>query len=64
MRMRGARDSRPVDGEAWEAVTFLKKSNQKTFATLDRVRFTALGLVKKSVLASFCSQKEVLPFLC
>jgi hypothetical protein len=53
-----------VDGEAWEAVTFLKKSNQKTFATLDRVRFTALGLVKKSVLASFCSQKEVLPFLC
>jgi hypothetical protein len=43
-----------------EAVTFLKKSNQKTFAQLDRGVFNAWGPVSKSFFASFFSKKEAL----
>jgi hypothetical protein len=36
-----------------EAVTFLKKSNQKTFAELDRADFTATGPDYQKFFASF-----------
>jgi hypothetical protein len=41
----------------------LKKSNQKTFAKLDRDGFTTWGPVSKSFFASFFSKKEALASL-
>jgi hypothetical protein len=48
--------------ELKKAVTFLKKSNQKTFDNLDRAVFTAWGPVCKSFFASFFSKKEALAY--
>jgi hypothetical protein len=41
---------------------FFKKKNQKTFAPLREVVARPLAKNDQSFFASFCSQKEVLPF--
>jgi hypothetical protein len=49
--------------EGKQAVTFLKKSNQKTSANWAHVRFVAQVSVNKSFFASFFAKKEALTCL-